>query len=255
MVGGAVLKHSRDFNLMRECVLGSALSPVHPGLRPPAGVRHRSAGDHRGRPTASRPGGSRPASRGGVDTTSDAPIAFSDDLRRVLLGLRRVEVHRRPAQAGRQAAPRRSASRSRATASPAPGCRWATTPRSPPSEFGVSREDQDELAAASHQQHGRRLRPRLLRRPGHPVPRPDRDDNLRPDSTVEKLAKLKPVFGAKLGDATMTAGNSTPLTDGASAVAAGHRRVGGRARPAGAGVPGRLRDRRRRLRARRRRVC
>ncbi|PSJ19336.1 acetyl-CoA C-acyltransferase, partial [Halomonas sp. ND22Bw] len=45
-----------------------------------------------------------------------------------------------------------------------------------------------------------------------------RDDNLRPGSTVEKLSTLKPVFGTKLGDATMTAGNSTPLTDGASAV-------------------------------------
>ena len=49
VIGGAVLKHSRDFNLMRECVLGSALSLVHAGIRPSAGVRHRPAGDDRGR--------------------------------------------------------------------------------------------------------------------------------------------------------------------------------------------------------------
>ena len=64
-------------------------------------------------------------------------------------------------------------------------------------EMGIKRVDQDELAAASHQQYGRRLRPRLLRRPRHPVPRAAPDNNLRPDSSAEKLAKLKPVFGVK----------------------------------------------------------
>ena len=85
-------------------------------------------------------------------------------------------------------------------------------------EWQIGREEQDELAAASHQHLAAAYDARLPRRPDHAVPRAStRDQNLRADSTVEKLAKLKPVFGR--GEAaTMTAGNSTPLTDGASVV-------------------------------------
>ena len=85
-------------------------------------------------------------------------------------------------------------------------------------EFGVRREDQDELAAASHQNMAAAYDRGFFDDLVTPFLGLTRDDNLRPDSTVEKLAKLKPVFGVKAGDATMTAGNSTPLTDGASAV-------------------------------------
>lgn len=88
-------------------------------------------------------------------------------------------------------------------------------------EFGVKRADQDELAAASHQKmaaaYDSGFFDDLITLFGGLV----RDQNLRGDSTAEKLAKLKPVFGVSLGDATMTAGNSTPLTDGASTVLLG----------------------------------
>jgi acetyl-CoA C-acetyltransferase len=85
-------------------------------------------------------------------------------------------------------------------------------------EWEVGREEQDELAVHSHRNlaaaYDRGFQDDLIT----PYLGQERDQNLRPDSSAEKLAKLKPVFGVKAGDATMTAGNSTPLTDGASAV-------------------------------------
>ncbi len=90
VIGGAVLKHSRDFNLMRECVLGSSLSSYTPAfdLQQACGTGLQSAtvaadGIALGRYEV--------AAAGGVDTASDAPIAFGDDLRRTLLGLRRAK--------------------------------------------------------------------------------------------------------------------------------------------------------------------
>jgi acetyl-CoA C-acetyltransferase len=82
--------------------------------------------------------------------------------------------------------------------------------------MGIKRVDQDELAAASHQNMSAAYDRGFFDDLVTPFLGVYRDNNLRADSSAEKLAKLKPVFGAKSGDATMTAGNSTPLTDGAS---------------------------------------
>ena len=84
-------------------------------------------------------------------------------------------------------------------------------------EWGITREAQDELAASSHQKLAAAYERGFFDDLMTPFLGLNRDNNLRPDSTVEKLAKLKPVFG-KGETATMTAGNSTPLTDGASVV-------------------------------------
>ena len=98
-------------------------------------------------------------------------------------------------------------------------------------EWQITREEQDELAVASHQHlaasYDRGFQDDLIT----PFRGLERDQNLRADSSLEKLAKLKPVFG-KGEAATMTAANSTPLTDGASAVLLGLRGVGRGARPA-----------------------
>jgi acetyl-CoA C-acetyltransferase len=85
-------------------------------------------------------------------------------------------------------------------------------------EFGVSRDAQDELAYLSHKNMAAAYERGFFDDLVTPFLGLTRDDNLRPNSSLEKLGTLKPVFGVKLGDATMTAGNSTPLTDGASAV-------------------------------------
>ncbi|HEY5856011.1 MAG TPA: acetyl-CoA C-acetyltransferase [Aldersonia sp.] len=216
VVGGAVLKHSRDFNLMRECVLGSALSPYTPAfdLQQACGTGLQSliaVGD------AIAAGRIEVGVGGGVDTTSDAPIGVSDDLREFLLSLNRAKSagarikllgHVRPSMIGLEL-PRNGEPRTGLSM----GDHAAITAK----EFGISREAQDELAAASHHNMAAAYDRGFFDDLVTPFLGLTRDDTLRADTTVEKLAKLKPVFGVKLGDATMTAGNSTPLTDGASA--------------------------------------
>lgn len=216
VIGGAVLKHSRDFNLMRECVLGSSLSPYTPAfdLQQACGTGLQAAiaaadGIARGRYEV--------AAAGGVDTTSDAPIGLGDNLRRALLGLRRSKSNidrlklagRLPAAIGVEiptnGEPRTGLSM---------GEHAAITARA----MGIKRTDQDELAVASHRNMAAAYDRGFFDDLVTPFLGLYRDNNLRADASVEKLAKLKPVFGVKGGDATMTAGNSTPLTDGASVV-------------------------------------
>ena len=214
VIGGAVLKHSRDFNLMRECVLGSSLSAYTPAfdIQQACGTGLQATiaaadGIAAGRYEA--------AAAGGVDTASDAPIAFGNDLRQVLLGLRRAKsnldrlklVGKLPASLGVEI-PVNSEARTGMSM----GEHAAVTAK----EMGVKRVDQDELAAASHRNMAAAYDSGFFDDLITPFLGLYRDNNLRADSSPEKLAKLRPVFGVKAGDATMTAGNSTPLTDGAS---------------------------------------
>ena len=217
VVGGAVLKHSRDFNLIRESVLGSALSPYTSAydLQQACGTGLQSiiaVGD------AISAGRIDSGIGGGTDTTSDAPIGVNDQAREFLLSLNRAKStgdrikllgNVRAGMLGleitRNGEPRTGKSM---------GDHAAITAK----EFGIKREDQDELAAASHKNMAAAYDRGFFDDLVTPFLGLTRDDNLRPGSTVEKLSTLKPVFGTKLGDATMTAGNSTPLTDGASAV-------------------------------------
>jgi len=214
VVGGAVLKHSRDFNLMRECVLGSELSPYTPAfdLQQACGTGLQAAIAAADGIAAGR---YEVALAGGVDTTSDAPIALGDDLRRTLLKVRRSKsnvqrlrlVGTLPANLGLDLP---------ANSEPRTGLSMGEHAAITAKELGIKRVDQDELAVASHRNmadaYDRGFFDDLIT----PFLGLYRDDNLRPDASVEKLAALRPVFGVKAGDATMTAGNSTPLTDGAS---------------------------------------
>jgi acetyl-CoA C-acetyltransferase len=214
VVGGAVLKHSRDFNLMRECVLGSELSSYTPAfdLQQACGTGLQAAIAAADGIAAGR---YEVAAAGGVDTTSDAPIALGDDLRRTLLKVRRAKsnlqrlklVGTLPANLG-IAVP--------TNGEPRTGLSMGEHAAITAKEMGIKRVDQDELAVASHRNmadaYDRGFFDDLIT----PFLGLYRDDNLRPDASVEKMAKLRPVFGVKAGDATMTAGNSTPLTDGAS---------------------------------------
>jgi acetyl-CoA C-acetyltransferase len=214
VIGGAVLKHSRDFNLMRECVLGSALSPYTPAfdLQQACGTGLQAAiaaadGIASGRYEV--------AAAGGVDTTSDAPIALGDNLRHTLLGLRRAKsnvarlklVGKLPASLGVEIP---------VNSEPRTGLSMGEHQAITSKQLGIKRVDQDELAAASHRNMAAAYDRGFFDDLVTPFLGLYRDDNLRPDSSAAKLATLKPVFGVKAGDATMTAGNSTPLTDGAS---------------------------------------
>jgi acetyl-CoA C-acetyltransferase len=215
VAAGAVLKHARDFNLAREAVLGSRLAPETPasdvqmacgtGLQAIITVANKIA-----------LGQLDSAIAGGVDTTSDAPLAVNDDLRRILvrvnasksLGERlRLLAKIRPGQIAPEI-PRNSEPRTGLSM----GEHAALTAK----EWDIPREAQDELAATSHQRLAAAYDRGFFDDLVTPFLKLTRDQNLRPDSTAEKLGKLKPVFGGKSG--TMTPGNSTPLTDGASTV-------------------------------------
>ncbi|MDQ2958177.1 MAG: acetyl-CoA C-acetyltransferase [Actinomycetota bacterium] len=220
VAAGAVLKHSRDFNLTRESVLGSCL-----GAQTPAYDVQQACGT--GLETAILVankialGQIESGVAGGVDTTSDAPIAVSEGLRSVLLDANRARTvpARLKALTGLRpgqlvpAIPRNSEPRTGRSM----GEHQAITAH----EWGISRTDQDELAAASHHNLAAAYDRGFFADLVTPFLGLTRDQNLRPDSSVDKLAKLKPAFGKQLSDPTMTAGNSTPLTDGASAVLLG----------------------------------
>ncbi|MGE8530412.1 MAG: acetyl-CoA C-acetyltransferase [Acinetobacter guillouiae] len=215
VVAGAVLKHSRDFNMTRECVLNTQLAPETPaydiqqacgtGLQAAFLVANKIA-----------LGQIEVGIAGGVDTTSDAPIAFGDGLRKALLELNIAKTGKDRLKALAKInvkdlmdAPKNGEPRTGLSM----GDHQAITAL----EWGIPREAQDELAASSHQKMAKAYEEGFFDDLITPFMGLDKDNNLRPDSSVEKLAKLKPAFG-KGDTATMTAGNSTPLTDGASVV-------------------------------------
>ena len=214
VVGGAVLKHSRDFNLMRECVLGTALSPYTPAfdLQQACGTGLQAAIAAADGIAAGR---YEVAAAGGVDTTSDAPIGLGDNLRRSLLALRRSKSNldrlklagRLPASLGVEIP---------TNGEPRTGLSMGDHAAITAKKMGIKRVDQDRLAAASHRNMAAAYDRGFFDDLVTGFLGLYRDNNLRPDSTAEKLASLRPVFGVRAGDATMTAGNSTPLTDGAS---------------------------------------
>ncbi len=242
VVAGAVLKHSRDFNLTRECVLGSRLSPQTPaydlqqacgtGLEAALLVANKIA-----------LGQIDCGIAGGVDTTSDAPIGVNEGLRQILLQINRSKglgdklktllqlrpVHLKP-ELPRNGEPRTGLSMGQ-------HCELMAQ------TWNIPRDEQDQLALDSHRKlaaayaegwHDDLLTPFLGL---------TRDNNLRPDLSLEKLAALKPVF-ERSARGTLTAGNSTQLhaADRWGFVGiAGQRRLGARARAAGARLPARWR--------------
>ena len=215
VVAGAVLKHSRDFNMTRECVLNTQLAPETPaydiqqacgtGLQAAFLVANKIA-----------LGQIDVGVAGGVDTTSDAPIAFGDGLRKAMLELNIAKTAKDRLKALSKInvkdlldAPKNG--------EPRTGMSMGEHQAITTLEWGISREAQDELAASSHQKMAKAYDAGFFDDLMTPFLGLSKDNNLRADSSVEKLAKLKPAFG-KGENATMTAGNSTPLTDGASAV-------------------------------------
>jgi acetyl-CoA C-acetyltransferase len=215
VVAGAVLKHSRDFNMTRESVLSTSLSAQTPAmdLQQACGTGLQAAFTVANKIAL---GQIDVGIAGGVDTTSDAPISFGDGLRKAMLEANLVKkssdylkVLKKIDLKDLLDAPKNGEPRTGL----AMGDHAAITAL----EWGVTREAQDELTAASHKNMAAAYDRGFFDDLITPFLTLTRDNNLRPGSTVEKLASLKPVFG-KGENATMTAGNSTPLTDGASVV-------------------------------------
>ena len=216
VVAGAVLKHSRDFNLARESVLGSKLSPETPatdiqqacgtGLQAAIQVANKIA-----------LGQIEVGIAGGTDTTSDAPVAIGEKLRKKLMKVNAAKDTKSRLAALAAIRPGDISLAIPQNGEPRTGLSMGDHAALTALEWQITREDQDELAATSHQRLAAAYERGFLDDQVTPFRGLERDSNLRGDSTAEKLAKLKPVFG-KGEAATMTAGNSTPLTDGASVV-------------------------------------
>ncbi|GAB3623359.1 acetyl-CoA C-acetyltransferase [Mariniluteicoccus endophyticus] len=216
VVGGAVMKHSRDFNLVRESVLGTALDPHTPAcdLQQACATGLQSANYVANK---IKVGQIESGIAGGTDTASDAPIAVSEGLRQVLLELSRAKTPRDRAMALLKLRPKDIAPLVPQTSEPRTGLSMGEHMAITAKQWGISREEQDEIAMNSHNNLAAAWERGFFDDLVTPYLGLTTDGNMRPGSSMEKLGKLKPVFG-KGEDATMTAGNSTPLTDGASAV-------------------------------------
>ena len=216
VVAGAVLKHTRDFNLTREAVLGSALDPHTPAcdLQQACGTGLEAVVYASNKIML---GQARTAIAGGVDSASDAPIVVGEGLRRALLAVRRAKTV--PAQLRALAAlrPHDLVPVPPAVVEPRTGLSMGESQALTTARWGIGRAEQDALAAASHHNLARAWDSGFFDDLVTPYLGLTRDSVLRPDTTIEALAKLKPVFGHG-DDATMTAGNSTALTDGAALV-------------------------------------
>ncbi|MFF9351488.1 acetyl-CoA C-acetyltransferase [Streptomyces sp. NPDC014734] len=214
---GAVLKHSRDFNLARETVLGSALDPRTPAydIQQACGTGLQAVLTAADRIML---GGIDSAIAGGTDTTSDAPLGVNDELRTLLLAARRARTTGARIKTLAGVRPRHLVPDMPRNAEPRTGLSMGEHAAVTARRWGIGREEQDLLAATSHRRLAAAYERGFLDDLVVPFQGLSRDQNLRPGSTAEKLATLKPVFGTGRPDATMTAGNSTPLTDGAATV-------------------------------------
>ena len=216
VAAGAVLKQARDINLTREAVLSTSLSPETPaydvqqacgtGLEAAILVANKIA-----------LGQIEVGIAGGADTTSDPPIAVNEGFRQALLAANRAKTtvgrlkalaRIRPGMLFRPELPRNAELRT--------GLSMGEHCELMAKRWGISRADQDALAVRSHHAMAAAYDRGDFDDLIVPWRGLARDNNLRPDSSIEKLARLKPVFDSEHG--TLTAGNSTPLTDGAAVV-------------------------------------
>ncbi len=216
VAGGAVLKHARDFNLVREAVLGSALSPqtsafdiqkaCDTSLEATVAVANKI-----------RLGQIKAGIGCGVDTTSDAPVAVNEDLRKVLMQANRAKGPMDYVKLLGSLRPDHIVPEIPRNEEVRTGMAMGEHQAITTAEWNISREAQDQLTVDSHRNLAAAYDRGFFDDLVTPFLGLAKDNNLRADSSMEKLAKLKPVFGDP-ETGTMTAANSSPLTDGAAAV-------------------------------------
>jgi acetyl-CoA C-acetyltransferase len=215
---GAVLKHSRDWNIGREVTLSSGLSPLTPGI-----THQRACGTSLDTvitiANKIATGQIEVGIGGGSDTTSDAPIAVSTRLRQRLLAANRAKTTgQRIGALLKGFSPRELVPDFPGVAEPRTGKSMGEHCELMAREWGIGRVEQDQLALASHQKAAAAFDRGFYDDLVCEFRGVRRDNNLRADTTLDKLASLKPAFDRHSGKGTLTAGNSTPLTDGAAAV-------------------------------------
>jgi acetyl-CoA C-acetyltransferase len=213
---GAVVKHSRDFNLARESVIESGLSIRTPGvdLQRACGTSLEAAIMIANKIAL---GQIDSGIAGGTDTTSDAPVVFRDDYRQILLEMYRARSAWQRIKPMFKIRPKHFKPAYPGVKEPRTGLSMGESTELMAKEWDVQREHQDQLALASHMKAAAAYDEGWYEDLVVPFLDCEEDNNIRRDTTFEKLASLKPSFD-RTGEGTMTAGNSTPLTDGAAAV-------------------------------------
>jgi acetyl-CoA C-acetyltransferase len=213
---GAVIKHSRDWNLARESLIEAGLSLRTPGvdLQRACGTSVEAAILIANKIAL---GQIESGIAGGTDTISDAPIVYPDDYRSILM-----EIHRSRSALGRikplfRIRPKHFKPVLPGVVEPRTKLSMGESMEITAKQWDVQREHQDQLALASHIKAAAAYDAGWYEGLVHPFMNVEQDNNVRRDTTFEKLSDLKPVFD-RSEEGTMTAGNSTPLTDGAAAV-------------------------------------
>jgi acetyl-CoA C-acetyltransferase len=215
VAGGAVIKHTREFNLFRECVLGSSLDPATPACdiqqACDTGVE---AAIYIGNKIAL--GQIEVGIAGGVDSASNVPIVINESLRKILLAARREKKFGGKLKQFLKIKPGDLAPIAPGIDEPRSGLSMGGHTEFTAKFYGITREDQDTFAFRSHHNLAKAYDAGFFTSMLSPYLGSQHDNNLRRDTTIEKLSKLKPAFDKVNG--TLTAGNSTPFTDGASCV-------------------------------------
>jgi len=213
---GAVIKHSRDWNLARESLIDAGLSPKTPGvdLQRACGTSLEACAMIANKISL---GQIESGIAGGVDSISDAPVVYPDSYRRILLDVVRARSLAQRITPWFRLRPKHFKPELPGVTEPRTGLSMGESTELIAREWDVQREHQDQLALASHVKAAHAYDAGWYDDLVIPFLDCEEDNNIRRDSTFEKLQALKPVF-SKDEDATLTAGNSTPLTDGAAAV-------------------------------------
>ena len=213
VVGGAVVTHAKDWNLAREAVIGSPLAQTTPGITmmQACGTSLQGA---LGLAAKIATGQIECGIAMGSDTTSDAPIVFQKKFAKRLVEASRAKSWGQRLAAFKGMSPAELAPLPPDTREPRTGLGMGEHCELMAKEWGISREDQDRLAYESHKKAAAAYDSGFMDDLVIPCAGVFRDNNIREDISLEKMAELKPVFDKQGG--TITAANSTPLTDGAA---------------------------------------
>jgi acetyl-CoA C-acetyltransferase len=216
VVGGAVITHSKDFNLTREALLGTRLAPTSPGITMMQACGTSLQGGL-GSAAKIATGEIECAIAVGSDTTSDAPLAVSKKLAQRLIKLGQQKTFMDKLKLFKGFSPSELAPTAPANAEPRTGLSMGEHAELMAQEWGITRAEQDAFALESHRKAAEAYRDGYMDDLVTPFSGVYRDNNIRTDATADKLATLKAAFD-KSERGTLTAANSTPLTDGAAAV-------------------------------------
>lgn len=215
VAGGAVIKHSWEINLMRECVLSTSLDPKTPacdiqqacdtGIEAAIYIANKIA-----------LGQIEVGIAGGVDSTSNVPLVLGESLRKILLSISKSKTVGDKIKHILKIRPKQFIPVAPMNTEPRTGLSMGGHTEFTAKHYGISREEQDEYAFESHKKMAKAYENGFFNDMISPYLGLERDNNLRIDTNLDKLSKLKPAFDKESG--TLTAGNSSPLTDGASCI-------------------------------------